>query len=244
VDVFVVPPAARLGCWLNAWLAGRTSADEAITGITAGRENVSFRGLEPELDLAPAMMLGEIRRRDVARVTVALPVPGDLVGLGGPSEFNVGALDAGQAVLLAGVGLGLVPESLPGATTWVAAPADPPAYLPDVATADRALRSALICAADTLAGLDVASWSPQAADALLNLRAPAGFDAPMTFGSGAAARVVASALRCAEIVRLALRDEGGALTATESARRRDALLPLRQASSAALVAACSSLDGS
>ncbi len=125
--MFVVPAAARLGCWLNAWIAGRTSADEAITGITAGRETVSFRGLEPELDLAPAMMLGEIRRRAITRVTVALPVPGDLTGLGGPSQFNVGALDAGQAVLLTGVGLGMVPDSRPGTTTWVAAPGGPPA---------------------------------------------------------------------------------------------------------------------
>jgi hypothetical protein len=241
--VFVVPPAARLGCWLNAWIAGRTSADEAITGITAGRETVSFRGLEPELDLPPAMMLGEIRRREVTRVTVALPVPGDLTGLGGPSEFNVGALDAGQAVLLSGAGLGLVPASQPGATTWVAAPANPPPYLPDVATADRELKQGLVTAATNLAELDVASWSPDAADALMNLRAPASFDAPMTFGSAVAARLVASALRCVEIVRMALSDDGGALTAAESASRREALVPLRSASHAALVAACSSLDG-
>jgi hypothetical protein len=241
--VFVVPSAARLGCWLNAWIAGRTSADEAITGITAGRESVSFRGLEPQLDLAPAMMLGEIRRREVDRVTVALPVPGDLTGLGGPSEFNLGALDAGQAVLLCGAGIGMVPDTRPGATTWVAAPANPPTYLPDLATADRGLRDGLLSAADTLSRLDVASWSPDAADALMNLRAPATFDAPMTFGSAVAARVVASALRCVEIVRLALRDDGGALTAAESARRREALFPLRHASHVALVAACSSLDG-
>jgi hypothetical protein len=242
--VFVVPAAARLGCWLNAWIAGRTSADEAITGITAGRETVSFRGLEPELDLPPAMMLGEIRRRAVTRVTVALPVPGDLTGLGGPSQFNVGALDAGQAVLLTGVGLGMVPDSRPGTTTWVAAPADPPHYLPDVATADRELKEGLISAADALARLDIASWSPDAADALMNLRAPASFDAPMTFGSAVAARLVSSALRCVEIVRMAFSDEGGALTAAESSSRREALIPLRHAAHAALVAACSSLDGS
>jgi hypothetical protein len=242
--VFVVPAAARLGCWLNAWIAGRVPADEAITGITAGRETVAFRGLEPDLDLAPAMLLGEIRRREVTRVTVALPVPGDLTGLGGPSEFNMGALDAGQAVLLSGAGLGMVPDSRPGETTWVAGAADPPAYLPDLATADRALRQGLVSAADALAGLDVAAWSPDAADALLNLRAPATFDAPMTFCSAVAARVVASALRCLEIVRVALRDDGGALTAAESASRREALAPLRNVSHTALVGACSSLDGS
>lgn len=233
--MFVVPPAARLGCWLNAWIAGRTSADEAITGITAGGGTVAFRGLGPDVDLPPAMMLGELRRREVTRVTVALPVPGDLTGLGGPSEFNVGALDAGQAVLLSGVGLGMVPASRPGTTTWVAAPANPPPYLPDVATADRELKAGLLAAATELARLDVSSWSPDSADALMNLRAPASFDAPMTFGSAVAARLVASALRCVEIVRMALRDDGGALTAAESARRREALVPLRSASHAAHV---------
>jgi hypothetical protein len=241
--VLVVPSAARLGCWLNAWIAGRTSADEAITGITAGREGVAFRGLEPERDLPPAMLLGEIRRREVTRVTVALPVPGDLTGLGGPDEFNLGALDVGQAVLLSGTGIGMVPDATAGATTWLARPADPPPYLPDLATADRDLRAGLLSAADTLARLDVASWSPDAADAVLNLRAPATFDAPMTFCSAVAARLVASALRCVEIVRLALGDDGGALTAAESASRREALVALRHASSSALVAACSSLDG-
>jgi hypothetical protein len=113
-----------------------------------------------------------------------------------------------------------------------------------VATADRELKEGLISAAATLAALDVASWSPDAADALMNLRAPVSFDAPMTFGSAVAARLVSSALRCVEIVRMALSDDGGALTAAESASRREALIPLRRASHAALVAACSSLDGS
>jgi hypothetical protein len=46
-----------------------------------------------------------------------------------------------------------------------------------------------------------------------------------------------------EIVRLALRDEGGAVSASQAAQRRSALAPLRKASQEAVVAGCSSLDG-
>ncbi len=189
------------------------------------------------------MMLGEIRRRGVSSISAALPSPGDLLGLGGPSAFNIDALEAGQALVLRGIGLGLVPTERTVETTWVASAASPPAYLPDVATADRELKERLIETADALAALDVASWSSDAADALINLQTPVAFDAPMTFGSPAASRVMAAGLRCREIVRLGLRDEGGSLTAAQSSARRDALLPLRQVASAAVVAACSSLDG-
>ncbi len=241
--MLVVPPAARVGCWLNAWISGRSSADDAISGIAAGDTAISFRGLDATVDLSPAMLLGEIRRRSVTRAIVALPTPGDLVGLGGPSSFNGAALELGQAVILSGADLGMVPSSGSGEKTWVTGLAWPPAYLPDVASADRALKESLISAAGQLAALDVASWSPDAADAIMNLRAPATWDTAMSFGSPAAARVVTSGLRSLEIVRLALRDEGGALTAAAAANRRAALAPLRRASHHAVVAGCSWLDG-
>jgi hypothetical protein len=174
-------------------------------------------------------------------VSVALPLPGDLVGLGGPSAFNLDAVDAGQAVLLVGTGLGLVP-AIGAPTTWVAGAANPPVHLPDVASADRELKQHLLSAADCLAALDVAAWSPDAADAVLNLSAPVGYDEVM-FGSAVAARLVTSGVRCTEIVRLALRDDGGSLTASSSTRRRQALLPLRRAALSAIVAGCSSVDG-
>jgi hypothetical protein len=239
-----LPAAARLGCWLNAWIAGRASADAAITGITGGTAKASFSGLlsEPAASLPPALLLGEVRRHGVARASVALPLPGDLVGLGGPSAFNLDAVDAGQAVLLVGTGLGLVPSVGRTTTTWVASAANPPTHLPDVASADRELKQHLLAAADCLAALDVAAWSPDAADAVLNLSAPMAYDEVM-FGSAVAARLVTSGLRCTEIVRVALRDDGGSLTAASSTRRREALLPLRRAALSAIVTGCSSVDG-
>jgi hypothetical protein len=238
-----IPAAARLACWLNAWITGRVSADAAIGGIGAGDSTVGFRGLDPETDLAPAMLLGEIRRRRVTRASLALPYPGDLLGLGGPSEFNTAALEAGQAIVLWGIDLGIVPLPRRVDTVWEARPADPPGYLADVRSADRGLNECLLSVADRLAGLDVASWSPDAADALLNLRKANSWDDSMTFCSRAAAGLVTRGLRCIEIVRLALRDEGGALSATQAAERRSALAPLRKAAQEAVIAGCSSLDG-
>jgi hypothetical protein len=106
------------------------------------------------------------------------------------------------------------------------------------------LRSALTEAANALAALDVASWNPDVADALMNLRQPAELDAPMSFPSGIAARTAVSGLRCQHIVELAFADEdGGAVSSWEAEQRRTALMPLQRASRAAIVAACSSLDG-
>ncbi len=238
-----VPAAARTACWLNAWIARRESADQAISGLAAPNARVEFRGLGADRPLTPALLLGEVRRLGVTRATVALPTPGDLIGLGGPSPFNTAATEAGQAVLLHGTGQGLIPTTLGTRLVWRTAEARPATYLPDIATADRGLRLALLQAADDLADLDVASWSPDAADALLNIRSPVAFEPPMSFASSAAARTATSGLRARRIVELALADEGGAVTSDEIGRRREALRPLRRAGQAAVVAACSSLDG-
>ncbi len=240
--MLVIPAAARMVCWLNGWITGRTSADAAISGIAAGDSTLSFRGFE-ESDLAPAMLLGEIRRRRVSRSSLALPYPGDPVGLGGPPDFNATAVEAGQAVILWDLELGMVPSPDGVKAVWAAGPAYPPSYLPDVASAERALGECLISVASRLADLDVASWSPDAADALLNLRTAGSWDASMIFASPAAANLVTRGLRCKEIVRIALHGDGGSLTAFDAARRRRALAPLRETAHLAVVAGCSSLDG-
>ena len=237
-----LPDSARVACWLNAWLRAGASTDDVIAAVKGQRASVTFAGLDAA-PLSPALMLGTLRSLSVSRVSVALPVHGDPVGLAGPPAFNAEAYDAGEAIVLHGAGQGLVPRSAGGATQWRAFPADVPAYLPDVASADRELRNALRVAADELARLDVAAWEPEVADELMNLRSPATFDGPTTFASPAAATTALSAARCLKIVDLAGRDHGGALSAHEATRRRDALTPLAGAARAAVVAACSAVDG-
>ncbi len=213
-----------------------------ILGEQAHMEFVVFGHAEP--GLSPALLLGELRRHDVSQVSAALPTPGDPLGLGGPPPFNADALDAGEAIVLWGADVGLVPRTTGRSTRWEGAAAKSPRFLPGVADADRALRSALTLAANSLAELDVASWNPDVADALMNLRQPVELDAPMSFPSGEAARTAVSGLRSQHIVELALADrDGGAVSTWEAEQRRDALLPLQRASRASIVAACSSLDG-
>lgn len=241
--MLVVPDAARISCWLNAWLAGRESTDQTIDAVSWGRRRVEFIGVAKLESLSVALLLGELRRLLVSRVSVALPRPGELAGLGGPSEFNAAALEAGEAVVLHGPGLGLLPARRGDVTSWFSTAATPPPYLPDIQHADRELRAAVLHAAERLAELDVASWSPDAADAVLNLRVSEQLGCPMALPSAAATRMTISALRCNSIVDLASRDHGGAATSNEMSARSAALRPLRRASHAALVAACSSLDG-
>jgi hypothetical protein len=107
-----------------------------------------------------------------------------------------------------------------------------------VGEADRALRAALIEAADTLARLEVARWRPEIADRLMNLRHREPVDAP----PGVPARCVdlaARGLQALAITDLALGDDGGAVSAHEIGGRRGALVPLERAGRRALVAACS-----
>ena len=100
--------------------------------------------------------------------------------------------------------------------------------LPDVGEADRALREALLEAADDLADLDVARWRPEVADELMNLRhRPDARRAARHARRGASTSPPAGCRRWA-IVDLALDDDGGALSAYEvgaAARRCCAARP-------------------
>lgn len=238
-----LPDSARAACWLNAWLATRASADAVISGLAAPGQITEFVGPEPETRLSVALFLGEARRRGVRHISSALPVPGDPLGLGGPASFNADVLEAGEGLLLHGADLGLVPTVIGHLVRWELSAAQPPPYLASVAEADRALRLATMEAADRLAELDVASFCPDVADILLDLRAPAVLDPSLPFASTQAARLAHDALRAGRIVALASRDDGGAVSVAEVAQRASALQPLDRASRAALVAATSSLDG-
>jgi hypothetical protein len=166
-------------------------------------------------------------------------VPGDPFGLGGPAAFNADALEAGQAVIVHGPDIGLVPVSDGAVQRWRGSAAAPPQYLPDLATAHSQLRAAVREAAERLAELDVAAWGPDVADALMNLRAGQRFDAPIWFASPRASEAAAAALRILSIASVAEGVDSGPLTAAEAAERSATLRPLSSAARQALVAACS-----
>lgn len=219
------PVSATAAWWLTAWLRGDESTDSVIDVVgPSGRDGGSV------LDL-----LGLVRGTGRTGAGLALPVPGDPLGLGGPIEFNTAALEVGEAVVVGD--LALVPDDHdpPGWLTLRSAPRP----LPDLREASTGLRHRLLHAADGLGALDVAQWRPEVADLLIDLRdvpdlaAPAGIpdECLALAGRGVLARTV---------VALALDDDGGARTAHEITARRELLRPLDHAARRAIVAACSS----
>lgn len=222
-----LPHSAWLAWWLTAWLRGHEQTDHLLDALAD--EGHLLQG-GSALDL-----LARARASGATYAGLALPVDGDLLGLGGPADFNAAALQSGQAIVLEG--LGLVPSEVGETVQWQAYAAGR-RQLPDVGEADRGLRSTLLTAARDLADLDVARWRPEVADTLLNLHHSPHLEAPL----GTPPRCVdlaARGLQAWTIVDLALEDDGGALAVSEIQRRRAALTPLEQAGRRAIVAACS-----
>ncbi len=168
---------------------------------------------------------------------LALPIAGDLLGLRGPTPFNVLALEAGEAVVLAGTGLGLVPAIDARTVLWQARPAEPAAPL-DPAEEGRQLRQVLVTTTAELARLDVASWRPEIPDLLLDTRRRPGLLLPPDVGPRVADDLDRAVL-CLEIVELALADDGGATSAYEMAERRRCLTDLDRVARRVVVASCS-----
>ena len=231
-----LPRSAQLTCWLEACLCGLVSPDQLADVV---------RGEDPQhllvLPGGTAIPLVEAPRRlaslGAASAGLALPAPGDPAGLAGPSAFNAKALDAGEGVLLAGAGLGLVPRVDARTVLWDVLPAEAPAPL-DPGEAGATLRRTLLGVTERLVALDVASWQPEIPDLLLNLRHRPDLALPPGM-SPARVETVERAVLCLDIVGLAREDDGGAVSSYEMTARRDALADLDRAARRALVAACS-----
>ena len=231
-----LPVSATLAWWGTAWLRGQVVTDlvlDAVLGNDATHVVAGLPGVDGSVPLSRA--LAELRLAGARSWGLALPGPGDPVGIGGPPEFSAAALDAGEAVVAADVGL--VPRRVGAAVEWTAYAASP-RQLTDVGEADRVLRRALQEAATALADLDVARWRPEAADALMNLHHPPRLGAPPGIPRRCL-ELARRALAARAIVDLALEDDGGAISIAEISARRAALAPLGAAARRGLVAACS-----
>ncbi|CAN5332412.1 hypothetical protein BH18ACT9_BH18ACT9_09170 [soil metagenome] len=233
-----LPVSARLALWFTAWVGGHASLDEArdaVLGDDAAHDVVGLPGQPESVPLILA--LGLLRSQGGRRAALALPVPGDLLGLAGPASFNGEALDAGEGVVVDGAGLGLVPTRVGAAVQWTCHSAHTALQVPDPGEADAGLRQALLSTAERLAVLDVARWRPDAADALMDLRHPVDLVLPRAV-TARAVRLAGLATRCRTVVDLAMADDGGSVTTYEADARRDALRPLDHAARRGLVAAC------
>lgn len=229
--------SARLAWFVSAWLRGDVAPDDvldAVVGQDAAHDVIGLDGSEP---VPLVLALGRIRASGAESAGLALPWPGTSAGLGGPAEFNTAAMDAGEAVVLSGAGLGLVPHRAGAGVVWRCLPAHR-RQLVDLGEADRGLRASMAQTATALATLDVARWRPEVAEELMNLRHRPSYESP----PGTPPRAVELAGRAVQalgIVDLALADTGGARTAYEIDERERTLRPLGDAARAALVAACS-----
>ncbi|GAA3198841.1 hypothetical protein [Nonomuraea roseoviolacea] len=216
--------------WGNAWLAGHVGLDEVADRVeSAGGPTVVG-------DVPLRRHLADLRGDGLSEFRLALPAPGDPLGLSGPPEFNAAAVEARQAVIavLSERRLGLVPFVDRRGSSYVgvrmsAHEAGPVRHdLPSVAEADRELTDAMRDATEALAGVD--GPAPVRPD---RLGARGGELAP---GYPARAhRVAALAARLATVVQLA--GERG-LTSGQVTARDAALRDLDRAIRRALVACC------
>ncbi|MFB4316289.1 hypothetical protein [Actinomadura sp. 21ATH] len=251
--------APALVAWGNAWLTGHVGLDEAVDAVekAAGPQIVGgaaimavgpggTRGGEATLRSG----LGDLRIEGLTGLRLALPAPGDPLGLTGPPAFNRAALDAGAAVVavLPDRAVGLVPAEDRRGSSYVgvrwesyeAVPAVPD--VPALPDADRQLTLAMRDATEALLTVDdVDGFPPEIADTLADLRDPDRGEHPLAPGYPQRAhRVAALAGRLALVVELARSLDGRGLSADQMARRAEALRLLDRAVRRARVSACNS----
>ncbi|MDT0265216.1 hypothetical protein RM844_02810 [Streptomyces sp. DSM 44915] len=245
------PRVGRLAAWGNALLAGLAAPDDAAAGVVGDDRTHRVVGLPGESGpVGLTLALGRLRALGAVGLRIALPAPGHPLGLSGPPEFNEAALVAGEAALVAGPALGLVPEVETRGpvgdelteVVWrvMAVRPAPPADVPSLGEAERELAEAMRDATTALSVLDVAGSGPVADAALAAYRArmERGRQLLAPGYPPRALRVLELAGRVAALVEIAGRDGAGAAVSAGEMARRDALLrPVERAARRARVAA-------
>lgn len=278
MHVLELPRSVRLAAWGTAVLTGGASTADAVRAVTGDDEPHAVEpGPGPDAGPGGEPVAGPVvgarasgltellcafRAAGVPGLRVALPVPGDVLGLPGPPAFNRVALAAGECVLADPApdairsatpsATGLVPKITTFGSEWEqgttviwsvhATLAHRPAGFTSLAEAERELRMALAQATETLSRLDVARWRQDAADRIASVRdgglPPAALppSAP-----GRCVRVLATAARVRAVVELAGEDDGAAMSSFEIQRRAGALRELDGVCRRAMAAAVTGL---
>jgi hypothetical protein len=255
--------ATALVAWGNAWLTGHVGLDEAVDAVekVAGPQilgavpaerlvNGESSGTVLAAETPLRRGLGDLRVAGMNALRLALPAPGDPLGLTGPPLFNRAAVEAEAAVIatLSDRAIGLVPvEDRRGSSyvgvRWDAHDAAAGGLdVPTLADADNQLTLAMRDATEALLTVnDVAGIPPEIADALADLREAGPGDHPLAPGYPPRAhRVAALAGRLAIVVNLARQLDARGLTADQISRRGEGLRLVDGAVRRALVAACNS----
>lgn len=230
-----MPVAATMTAWLAAWLRGEAASDDLVDSLRGQPHAVTHLPGAPGAEPLQSA-IGALRSLGATGASVALPTRGDPVGLAGPPAFNSAALDAGEAVLVEGSGVGLVPTRVGSSVEWrcFEAAAAPWVDLDETAVT---LRQTLLETTRRLVDLDVATWQPEIPDALMNQRHRGPLPLPRSY-DGRRRVTIEQAVICREIIALAEEVEPGAVSAYEIDERERALTDLDRAARRALVAAC------
>src|SRR5690606_27207189 len=121
-----LPQVCAVAWWSTAWLRGHVVTDDLLDALAELGRAHAFRAAPTPLDdvtdregPSPLAFLTALRRRGATHVSIALPVDGDPLGLGGPPAFNTDALTAGQALVATEIGVGAVPYEGRETVTWV-----------------------------------------------------------------------------------------------------------------------------
>lgn len=245
--------AASLAAWGTALAQGHVPVSHAVEAIEGGDEPhlvvTQTFGEPDELAVALPALVDD----GVLGFRLALPVPGDPLGLTGPPAANVAALAAGEAVVVvrdahhrAPTVPMLVPEvhafGPPGdqgyCVTWRLHEAA--ATYPDVPTvtqADRDLTQQVAASTSALAAIGAGSWRQDAREMADELRASAGTLRLPTVAGGRAHALAQRAVQVLAILDASRDDHTGAVTAHAAAARAASLAPLERAARRALVAA-------
>jgi len=238
-----------LAAWSAAWLAGRVSTAQVLRAAAGTDGPHQVGGLSPfEEELVPLSEVLIAWRRAGGPIRLVLPVAGDVRGLPGPAGFRSAAIEAGEAVYGAAVGIAATviehaPSSAPPTVRWHAFQVEPaPADFIAVPDAQYELTTAIRESASALSAAGVAGATVDIADALSDARrASEHLNLPPGFPSRAVA-LLAQAERLQAFLDLAARDPtGGAIDRIGIATRGDALRPLATAVRRARVAGYNAL---
>ncbi len=243
--------SATFTVWTSAWLAGAAAPDDVLDALVPWAQAHDVQAADAATAEATALpapgapvssvtfllaamrrTVGERGRASPGRLV--LPVPGDVRGLPGPGVFSREATAAGEGVLFADAGLGIVPTLIADCVLrWTVYPVPdpgPPSEFVALSQAERELRAEVRQSASVLTSLDVARHRPGVREeiaAALRARPESLWPAGMP---GQALRVLQHADEVEAILAAASVDEpGGALSASATAARREALRPIETA---------------
>ena len=238
-------PSATFAVWSAAWLNGAAASDDVLDALLAWGEAHDVVAADAaaaeafDIPLAfnraatPVQLLLALRSHGAKTLQLVLPVPGDVRGLGGGGPFTEAALRCEEAVVLSELGFGIVPEPIAeGLMRWTVfslASAAPPEFQA-LGEAEHGMTDAIRASAGALQALDVASDRPGVrAELSAHLRSRPDVEWPAGT-PGRALRVLQRAEEIAAILAIAQTDDpGGAISASASSLRAQALRPLADA---------------